>query len=221
MFDSPIRVAILSTSGHYPFPESGVEPFRLTQIVDLKQFITSDADLYIAAGPATGSFSEEDIRLMAPLAGKPLLINAVDLPGRLKEENWFRYNGWPGFGSQPILEIGSLGRELPETILQFAMAGGLTCVPVPDRAGLVRPRILAMIINEAFLALEEGLSSAAEIDTAMRLGTGYPFGPFEWAEQIGLQRILRLLDSMAAADPKYSPAPALVKAVWGYQQKPV
>jgi 3-hydroxybutyryl-CoA dehydrogenase len=221
MFDSSIRVAILSTSGHPPFPESGTDPFTLNQIVDFKQFISTEADLYIAASPATGSFSPEDIRLMLPLAAKPVLVNAVDFPGKLEQGSWFRYNGWPGFGSQPILEIGALGREIPDIVLQFAMAAGLTCVPVPDRAGLVRPRILAMIINEAFLALEEELSSAAEIDTAMRLGTGYPFGPFEWAEQIGLHRILKLLDALAAVDPKYSPAPALLKAAGEYQQKTV
>lgn len=221
MFDSSIRVAILSTSGHAPFPESGTDPFKLNQIVDFKQFISTEADLYIAASAASGSFSAEDLQLMLPLAAKPVLVNAVDFPGRLGQGNWFRYNGWTGFGSQPILEIGALGREIPDIVLQFAMAAGLTSVPVPDRAGLVRPRILAMIINEAFLALEEKLSSAAEIDTAMRLGTGYPFGPFEWAKQIGLHRILKLLDALAAADPKYSPAPALLKAVGEYQQKTV
>ena len=42
-----------------------------------------------------------------------------------------------------------------------------------------------MIINEAFLALQEGVSTKEEINTAMKLGTNYPLGPFEWVEKIG------------------------------------
>ncbi len=47
---------------------------------------------------------------------------------------------------------------------------------------------MAMIINEAWHALAEEVSTKNEIDTAMKLGTNYPYGPFEWAEKIGLGR---------------------------------
>lgn len=213
MFDSSIRVAILSTSGHEPFPELGIAPVILSQFVDFEQFISEEADLYIIAIWNIDPNSMERFQKVAVLAAKPVLINAVDLPGRIENKNWFRYNGWPGFGSQPVLEIGSVGRDIPEVVLQFTMAAGLTCLPVPDQIGLIRPRILAMIVNEAFHAFGEGLSSRDEIDTAMKLGTGYPFGPFEWGERIGFHRILVLLENMAATEPKYQPAPALQKTV--------
>jgi 3-hydroxybutyryl-CoA dehydrogenase len=64
---------------------------------------------------------------------------------------------------------------------------------LPDEIGFVTPRIISMIINEAFIALKEGVSSKEEIDTAMKLGTNYPYGPFEWAEKIGMERIDSLL----------------------------
>ncbi len=58
-----------------------------------------------------------------------------------------------------------------------------------DEPGFVSARIVSMIINEAYFTLEAGTSTKEEIDIAMKLGTGYPFGPFEWGEMIGLSRI--------------------------------
>ena len=55
--------------------------------------------------------------------------------------------------------------------------------------GFITARVIAMIINEAFFALQENVSSKEEIDTAMRLGTNYPYGPFEWTKLIGIDKI--------------------------------
>ena len=54
---------------------------------------------------------------------------------------------------------------------------------VQDRTGMVMPRILCMLINEAAFALMENIASPSDIDTAMKLGTNYPFGPVEWADR--------------------------------------
>jgi 3-hydroxybutyryl-CoA dehydrogenase len=53
--------------------------------------------------------------------------------------------------------------------------------------------VISTIINEALIALMEGVSTREEIDTAMKLGTNYPYGPFEWAEKIGMERVDSLL----------------------------
>ena len=71
--------------------------------------------------------------------------------------------------------------------------------------------MLAAIINEAYLSLEEEVSTKEEIDTAMKLGTNYPFGPFEWAVRIGIERIYELLKEMAVKDKHYEPAALLKK----------
>jgi 3-hydroxybutyryl-CoA dehydrogenase len=68
-----------------------------------------------------------------------------------------------------------------------------------------------MIINEAYLALGEQVSSREDINTAMKLGTNYPFGPFEWAERIGPARVARLLTKLSESQPRYAPAPLLLK----------
>jgi 3-hydroxybutyryl-CoA dehydrogenase len=69
---------------------------------------------------------------------------------------------------------------------------------VEDRIGLVAPRVLAMVINEAAFAVMEGVASPADIDTAMRLGTSYPVGPLAWADAIGHDTVVRILDALHA-----------------------
>lgn len=67
---------------------------------------------------------------------------------------------------------------------------------VEDRLGLVSARVLAMIINEAAFAMMEGVASPADIDTAMKLGTNYPDGPLAWADRIGPEVVLAILEAL-------------------------
>lgn len=71
--------------------------------------------------------------------------------------------------------------------------------------GFHYPRVIAMIINEAYFALEENLASPESIDLAMKNGVGYPLGPLEWGEKIGLHYIIELLFEYAeiTEDPRY------------------
>ena len=66
-----------------------------------------------------------------------------------------------------------------------------------------------MIINEAYYAKDEDVSTEKEIDTAMKLGTNYPFGPFEWAQIIGIRNIYTLLKTLSEKDNRYIPSPLL------------
>jgi 3-hydroxybutyryl-CoA dehydrogenase len=75
----------------------------------------------------------------------------------------------------------------------------------------IAARILASLVNEASSAVAEGVATPHAVDTAMRLGTNYPFGPLEWGERIGLEHVVRTLDQLHASVPdgRYRVVPLL------------
>ncbi|GAA4320880.1 3-hydroxyacyl-CoA dehydrogenase family protein [Flaviaesturariibacter amylovorans] len=121
-----------------------------------------------------------------------------------------RIAGWPGFLDGKLLEVA--GEEaVRETTEAAAVALGKQLLWVPGGPGLVTPRVIAMIINEAYHALSEGVSTKEAINTAMKLGTNYPFGPFEWAERIGLKEVAALLQALAQTNDRYAPNALLLE----------
>jgi 3-hydroxybutyryl-CoA dehydrogenase len=96
---------------------------------------------------------------------------------------------------------------------------GKTTVLSKDMPGFIVNRILIPMINEACFALQEGLASAEDIDTAMKLGTNVPMGPLTLADFIGLDTCLYIAEVLhkGLGDGKYRPAPLLrqyVDAGW-------
>jgi 3-hydroxybutyryl-CoA dehydrogenase len=141
---------------------------------------------------------------------KPVLINAVTetLSELNLPSNVSRINGWPGFLQRDIWEIASNDVQRIESIFK---GFGRKIFFVKDEPGFVAARVISMIINEAFFALGEKVSTRDEIDLAMKLGTNYPQGPFEWAEKIGIEKIYFLLKKLSVKEERYLPAPALKK----------
>ncbi len=141
---------------------------------------------------------------------KPVIVNSVT--ETLQENNlpahFSRINGWPGFLKRQTWEVASGDSNRASTIFEQL---GWNVVFVKDEPGLVLARIVSMIVNEAFFALGEGVATIEEIDLAMKLGTNYPYGPFEWQEKIGIQNIYQLLHKLSATDKSYSVAPLLEK----------
>jgi 3-hydroxybutyryl-CoA dehydrogenase len=82
---------------------------------------------------------------------------------------------------------------------------------VEDRVGLVTPRVICMIINEAYYTVQEGTATRDDIDRAMKLGTNYPYGPFEWCERIGIKHVYELLEAVYedTHDERYKVCPLL------------
>ena len=90
-------------------------------------------------------------------------------------------------------------------------AAGLAVYVVDDAPGLVVTRTVAMLVNGAVDAWHQGVASAADIDTAMRLGTNYPLGPLAWGQRWGPATILAVLDAMHAwyGEDRYRPSARL------------
>ena len=86
---------------------------------------------------------------------------------------------------------------------------------VGDTPALVLDRIVCQLVNEAAFALQAGVGSAEDLDTAMRLGFNYPRGPVEWGEAIGLAHVLEVLDGLWAErhEEAYRASPLLRRAV--------
>jgi len=135
-------------------------------------------------------------------AEKPVFINSTTRT--LKElglpKNFSRLNGWPTFINREVWEIAT-GTEA-EVVEIFSKLEWKYIV-VKDEPGLISARIIAMIINEAYFALDENVSSKEEIDIAMKLGTNYPYGPFEWSKKIGLEKVYSLLKKLNETDNRY------------------
>lgn len=109
---------------------------------------------------------------------------------------FFGFCGLPAFLNREILEV-SLSKKSDEIELQ-EVCNKLTTkfAVVKDQVGLITPRIICMIINEAYFSIQENIASRSDIDLAMKLGTNYPFGPFEWGKKIGIKNVYELLRSV-------------------------
>ncbi len=101
--------------------------------------------------------------------------------------------------------------ETTRAVETEAEAYGKTTVRAKDFPGFVSNRVLTPLINEAVFALYEGVASAEDIDTVMRLGMNHPMGPLQLADFIGLDTCLYILEVLQEGfgDPKYRPCPLL------------
>ena len=153
---------------------------------------------------------EENIpgEVMQTLKEKPVIINSVIETLHGLPENVSRINGWSGFLKREVWEIASNNEASASRVFD---ALGWQVIFVKDEPGLIAARVISMIINEAYFALGEQVSTIKDINLAMKLGTNYPYGPFEWADKIGIQKIYALLENLAANNDRYSIAPQLKK----------
>jgi len=100
------------------------------------------------------------------------------------------------------------------TCVEVGKRMGKEVVVIKESPGFITSRINAMIGNEAFYMLQEGIATAADIDKALKLGLNHPMGPFELVDLVGLDTRLSILEYLhKSLGDKYRPAPLLVQYV--------
>jgi len=100
------------------------------------------------------------------------------------------------------------------TAVEVGRRMGKEVVVIKESPGFITSRINAMIGNEAFYMLQEGIASPADIDKALKLGLNHPMGPFELVDLVGLDTRLNILEYLhKSLGEKYRPAPLLVQYV--------
>ncbi len=113
-----------------------------------------------------------------------------------------------------IVASDTTSEEVLNTVTAVVEALGKTPVRSNDRAGFIVNRVLIPMINEAILVLQEGVASADDIDTAMKLGAAHPMGPLALADLIGLDVVLAILQVLEQAfGDKFAPASLLIEKV--------
>lgn len=106
------------------------------------------------------------------------------------------FNGLPTFLNRTILEVCIQHTNTKEALEKVCASLNTNFCLVDDRVGLVTPRIICMIINEAYYTVQEGTATRQDIDMAMKLGTNYPYGPFEWCARIGIRHVYEVLEAV-------------------------
>jgi 3-hydroxybutyryl-CoA dehydrogenase len=166
----------------------------------------SDVDAYFDL-----LFDEYDLSKNIFVKDIVVFANAVITPATELPHNYIRINAWNGFLSRTVAEVAASNETTKEKAAKILSKMGWNFTWMPDEPGMIAARIIAMIINEAYFALQENVSTKEEIDIAMKLGTNYPYGPFEWSRKIGLQNIYALLKKLNEKESRYAIAPLLMK----------
>lgn len=196
-----MTLAVLYATNEQPQLDSGTAAILFTR--DWNEWTSLNADAWI-------NLQEDAIEKDYSFTQKPVFIHSVTncLSAYQHGDQVVRINGWNGFPERPVWEYAGKGSEQH----QSAMAAiHKQLIAVPDQPGFITARIISLIINEAYFALGERVSTEAAIDTAMKLGTNYPKGPFEWAALIGKEKIYHLLLKLTETDIRYTPALSLEK----------
>ncbi len=200
-----MRLALLADEKQYiELMKYGISP-ELEIIRISVPAIVEEADIYM---DLLFDNTADRVKSWSAITPPLLFINAVEFNIAKPDHPTIIINGWPGFLERDLLEAGG-DDKLKEKAEQLAGLLNRKLEWVKPVPGLVSARVISMIINEAFFTTGEGVTDENSIDTAMKLGTNYPLGPFEWAEKIGISRIYALLNLLAEKEERYRPAELL------------
>jgi 3-hydroxybutyryl-CoA dehydrogenase len=166
-------------------------------------------------------------RLDQALESDRLILSTSLIVSATEQSTWidhpYRLIGFgalPSFSERRSVEVAptvSSPVETMEVARRFFSTLGMDLEIVQDRVGMVFPRLLCHVVNEAAFAIQEGSASPADVDRAAVLGAGFPRGPLEWAAAIGFPQILAVLTALYADlhEERYRVCPLLKQFALG------
>jgi 3-hydroxybutyryl-CoA dehydrogenase len=151
----------------------------------------------------------------APILSSSITVTATEQSSWISRKH--RLAGiaaMPTFIEKPLVEVAPTiysPKETIEVVKRFFLSLDKEIEIVQDRIGMVFPRILCQVINEAAFAVTEDIATPQDIDMALKLGIQFPLGPIEWAEKIGLEQVYAVLTALYSdlQEERYRVAPLL------------
>jgi 3-hydroxybutyryl-CoA dehydrogenase len=160
-------------------------------------------------------FLDRSLPPTVPIVSSSVTVTVAEQSGWIKKPHrLIGIGALPSLLNGELIELARSQTTDDETVArakELAALLGKESAVVQDSIGLVMPRILCMLANEAYFAMMEGVAAGDDIDTAMKLGTNYPSGPVERAEKIGIKHVHAVLSALYNhfGEDRYRIAPLL------------
>jgi 3-hydroxybutyryl-CoA dehydrogenase len=151
----------------------------------------------------------------APILSSSIIVTATEQCSWISgKHRLIGISALPTLIEKPLVEAAPTiysPKETIDTVNKFFLSIGKEIEIVQDRIGMVLPRIICQIINEAAFALTEDIALPQDIDRVLKFGVNFPLGPIEWAEKIGLKQVFAVLNSLHTdlQEERYRVAPLL------------
>ena len=149
---------------------------------------------------------EDHLEVLKKLPAEIIIVNDVAGTTENLPDSFVRINAWPTFLKRQIVEASCKNETIKKSCEIIFNCFNKKIEWIKDTPGFITARIVSMIINEAYYALNDAISTREEIDIAMKAGTHYPYGPFEWCKLIGPAKINSLLNKLSKTNSKYNPS---------------